>query len=134
MPRVLPSEVVAIIDQMTAGAGWNLEANPNVLLEQGHLGTVATLLGLAEQVPKELLVISGEKYLGLLAAMSALRAAIGAWQVENRYRIGMLPGFGQVHVLMCVQQRLARSVGGSPTGVRARRPVAWMVRERETQP
>ena len=107
MPRVLPSEVVGIIDQMTAGAGWNLEANPNVLLEQGHLGTVATLLGLAEQVPKELLVISGEEYLGLLAAMSALRAAVGAWQVENRYRLGMLPGFGQVHVLILIRRALA---------------------------
>ncbi len=107
MPRVLPSQVVAIIDQMTAGSGWNLEANPNVLLEQGHLGTVATLLGLAEQVPEELLVISGEKYLGLLAALGALRAAVGAWQVENRYRIGMLPGFGQVHVLILIRRALA---------------------------
>ena len=44
------------------------------------------------------------------------------------------PEAGKPHVRVCVQRRLARSVGGSPTGVRARRPVAWMVGWRETQP
>ena len=33
---------------------------------------------------------------------------------------------------LCVQPRLARSVGVSPTGARARRPVAWMAGRRET--
>jgi len=37
------------------------------------------------------------------------------------------------HARLCVQRRLARSVGGSPTGVTARRPVAWMVGWRETK-
>ena len=32
----------------------------------------------------------------------------------------------------CVQQRLARSAGVSPAGVRARSPVAWMAGRRET--
>ncbi len=38
-----------------------------MLLDQGHLGTVATVVGLAEQVPPELLMISGESYAGLLS-------------------------------------------------------------------
>ena len=41
---------------------------------------------------------------------------------------------GNPHAPLCVQSRLARSVGDSPTGVTARRPVAWMVGGRETQP
>jgi len=40
---------------------------------------------------------------------------------------------GDGHVRLCVQRRLARSVGGSPTGVTARRPVPWMVGWRETK-
>jgi hypothetical protein len=39
----------------------------------------------------------------------------------------------KAHVRMCVQLRLARSVGVSPTGVTARRPVAWMVGWRNTK-
>ncbi len=57
MSRVLPSEVVANLDQMTSG--WNLDRT--MLLDQGHLGTVATVVGLAEQVPAELLVHAGAR-------------------------------------------------------------------------
>jgi hypothetical protein len=39
-----------------------------------------------------------------------------------------------VYEWLCVQQRLACSVGDSPTRVRIRSPVAWMAGERETQP
>ncbi len=39
---------------------------------------------------------------------------------------------GQPHARLCVQRRLACSVGDSPTGVRARSPVAWMAGRRET--
>ena len=34
---------------------------------------------------------------------------------------------------VCVQRRQTCSVGGSPTGARARRPVAWMAGQRETK-
>jgi hypothetical protein len=34
---------------------------------------------------------------------------------------------------VCVQRRQTCSVGGSPTGARARRPVAWMAGRRETK-
>src|SRR2546427_11874743 len=34
---------------------------------------------------------------------------------------------------VCVQRRQTCSVGGSPTGATARRPVAWMAGRRETQ-
>jgi len=34
---------------------------------------------------------------------------------------------------VCVQRRQTCSVGGSPTGAIARRPVAWMAGRRETQ-
>src|SRR5450755_3051649 len=33
----------------------------------------------------------------------------------------------------CVQQRLACSVGGKPTGVRVRSPVAWIAERQETE-
>jgi hypothetical protein len=34
---------------------------------------------------------------------------------------------------MCVQRRLACSVGGSPTGVGVRNPVAWVASAEETK-
>jgi hypothetical protein len=41
---------------------------------------------------------------------------------------------GNLHVRLCVQRRLVCSVGGKPTGVKARSPVAWIAEGREIEP
>ncbi len=78
-----------------------------MLLDQSHLGTVATVVALADQIPAELLAHAGESFAGFIAAMSALRAAVEAWQTGSRYRISTLPGFGDVHVLSLIPRGLA---------------------------
>src|SRR5437764_10464887 len=40
---------------------------------------------------------------------------------------------GNPHVQLCVQRRLAYSVGGKPTEARVRRLVAWIAGRRETE-
>lgn len=42
------------------------------------------------------------------------------------------PDWGKPTVRKCVQKRLTSSVGVSPTWAKARRPVAWMAGQRET--
>jgi hypothetical protein len=46
---------------------------------------------------------------------------------------GSEPDSGKPTVRECVQGRLTRSVGVSPTWVKARSPVAWMAGSRETE-
>jgi hypothetical protein len=43
------------------------------------------------------------------------------------------PDAGNPHVRLCVQRRLACSVGGRPAGARVRRPVVWIAGWRETK-
>jgi len=52
------------------------------------------------------------------------------WSILGEGEMG--PGVVVVHE-MCVQIRQTCSVGGSPTGATARRPVAWMAGRRETK-
>jgi hypothetical protein len=40
---------------------------------------------------------------------------------------------GNPLVRLCVQQRLACSVGDKPTGAKVRSPVAWIARRKETE-
>jgi hypothetical protein len=51
---------------------------------------------------------------------------------EGNLKIVGKPYEGKPHVRLCVQKRLACSVGVSPTGVTVRSPVAWMAGMRET--
>ncbi len=48
-------------------------------------------------------------------------------------RLSEEPGAGKPHAGLCVQRRLACSAGGSPVGVKARSPVAWIAGWRETE-
>ena len=43
------------------------------------------------------------------------------------------PGVAKFRIILCVQLRLVCSVGGSPTRVRARSPIAWIAEGRETK-
>jgi hypothetical protein len=43
------------------------------------------------------------------------------------------PDAGNPHVRLCVQQRLARSVGDKPTEAIVRSLVAWIARRKETE-
>jgi len=65
-----------------------------------------------------------------------LRAATSLarlWQQQGK-RQEAYELLAPVYGWLCVQQRLACSVGDNPTRVRIRRPVARMAGERETQP
>jgi len=88
----------------------------------------------------------GEASEGIAARLEPLSCAPGflLWRLGRRAKRGLPracrwltvigePCAGKPHARLCVQRRLARSVGGSPTGVIARRPVAWMVGWRETK-
>ena len=55
------------------------------------------------------------------------------WQQQDK-RQDAYALLAPVYGWLCVQRRLACSVGDSLTRVRIRSPVAWMAGERETQP
>jgi hypothetical protein len=62
----------------------------------------------------------------------ALRNIISASDKRYDLKVVGKPYEGKPHVRLCVQKRLACSVGVSPTGVIVRSHVAWMAGMRET--
>jgi len=105
MARILPSDVVLLMDRMFPGGG---NVGGYVTLTSGNLTEVATILGVVEQVPRELLVLSSENYTGLLAAISALRAAVGYWQSgDARHMLAQISGFGGAHVLSLIRRAMS---------------------------
>ncbi len=78
MPRVVPSDVMRIINRMYPRLGRGTDATPHV--NSGDVPGLAALAHLVEAVPEELIVLEPGRYAGLTAAVAYLRAVADVFQ------------------------------------------------------
>jgi hypothetical protein len=80
MPRVVPSQVVATIDQL-----FPFAANPagaGVQLFEGHAAHVAALLALVDQIPPELIALDAPHFTELTLSLAVMRNALDMWKAQ----------------------------------------------------
>ncbi len=83
MPRVVPSQVVAMIDRAFPRAKDQMEDEPRVELSAGHSTELAGVIELAESVPDELLRLSAEEFAIYRVAIAACRSQIEGWRIRD---------------------------------------------------
>ena len=109
MPRVVPSDVVVLIDRMFRWASQPVRPgqSPPQLGAQ-HTSAVAAVMDAVEHVPDALLALSGASYTSLIAGLAACRAAVRAWGAGDRVTyLSAVPGFGDQHAVQLIRQALA---------------------------
>jgi hypothetical protein len=82
MPRVVPSQVVAFIDQAFPWAANQVIGVGTNLLRQNS-GPVAGLLDLLDRVPDELITVNGAPYNSLVTSAAAIKDRLGLWQAQG---------------------------------------------------
>ena len=75
MPKVVPSQVVALIDQAFPGA----KDAPNFPVYSGNAATLAAIVSLTDDIPDELITISGDDYTDLVHGLEALAHSVDRW-------------------------------------------------------
>jgi hypothetical protein len=110
MPRVVPSDVVKLIDKVFPWAAQATAAGQSVTqLGIQHAGGVAAVADVTERIPPELLVLAGDKYASMIAGLAACRAALQAWGTGDRHTyLSAVPGFDNVNAVGLVRQALAQ--------------------------
>ena len=84
-----------------------------VTLERAHVGIVSGIVSMVDEIPEELLPSDATHYTELLAALSALRAAVGMWQSQgSSYTLRNLPGMGYSPIFL-----VRRALNGLPDAV-----------------
>ncbi len=81
MPRVVPSQVVAFIDQAFPWAANQVVGVGTNLVRQNS-GLLAGLLDLLDKVPDELITVSGAPFNSLVTSAAAIRDRLGVWQAQ----------------------------------------------------
>lgn len=109
MARVVPSQIVAFINQNLA----ELQAGR---LSVNHT-SVAGLTGIAhliDELPTELLTISGEDYNDLVRAVETIKNSVAFWQHNASREIGIV-NIGGKNILQILRQVLAKCPDQSPS-------------------
>ncbi len=73
MPRVFPSQIVALIE------GAFPDAADNLKLYSKNAPTLSAIVRLVAEIPEELLTISGQDYSDLVSSLESLRYAVNRW-------------------------------------------------------
>ncbi len=100
MPRVIPSQLVAIIDKIFP--------NPEQKTKPFVLGIdrvyqLAAIVDMADKIPPELVSIEGENYSNYILSLAAIRSAVNTWQSYGHgpdlHPISGLPNLNPVIIL-----------------------------------
>jgi hypothetical protein len=75
MTRVVPSQIVSLIDRFYPKAA----STPNLQVYSNDAGVLAAIIDLADDIPVELLTISGDDYSDFVFGLEAMQAAIDRW-------------------------------------------------------
>jgi hypothetical protein len=75
LPKVVPSQVVALIDRAFPGA----KTTPNFPVHSASAGTLSALVTLTNEIPEELITISGQDYSDLMHSLAGLTQAVNKW-------------------------------------------------------
>lgn len=80
MPRVLPSQIVAIIDRIFPDAREPPDPQRPVIMRSEHAPWLSAIVKMTGDLPQELLTISGEDFTGLIVGVAALETAVTTWR------------------------------------------------------
>ncbi|MFA5180593.1 MAG: hypothetical protein WC405_04685 [Syntrophales bacterium] len=108
MARIVPSQVVEMIDQMFPQA--KDESQKAFSLELIHLPQLSAIISLIEQIPPELINVNGRYYMELEASRAAIKTAMQCWQGpggNNRFELNQLKGFSALSPITLIRRALA---------------------------
>jgi hypothetical protein len=110
MPRVVPSQVVGLIDKLFPRAKDEEETTPGCeySLSPRNSHSVAALLELIQQLPSELITLEPEAYAEFVSATATLRTLIAEWQAGAEYNFYYIQALRHLSPVTLIRQALAK--------------------------
>jgi len=75
MPKVVPSQLLTLIDQVFP----HITTTPRFPVYSGNAATLSAIVSLTDDIPEELITISGEDYSDLVHALESLAHSVEHW-------------------------------------------------------
>jgi len=108
LPKVVPSDVVDLIDRTFPTA----KIVPSMEVYPGNEGTLSAIVTLTNEIPTELITISGQDYSELVHGLAALKQTLTKW---NQGRGGHAPLIDGKSPVFVVRAMLAKCPNQNPS-------------------
>lgn len=110
MPRIVPSELVKIIDRIFP----QLPGAPG--LGRGNAGQLSALVNLVNELPDELLTMDNDSYAGLICGVEHIRQTLAAWVADRSARSNLdpVPGFAGASPVALVRTAILKCPDEAP--------------------
>ncbi len=107
MPRVVPSQVVALIDKLFPQARTQTEGGKEIPLSASHASQLAGILDLVQQIPSELLVLSPEQFAEYTVSVAGIRELLERLKALGNYGFSWITGLRHLSPVTIIRQALA---------------------------
>jgi hypothetical protein len=104
LPRIVPSQVVTVIDQMFSP---RTHREGHFAVSRGESTSIAAIINLVEQIPPQLLVLPGESYAALVSSIASLKTALEGWKFTDE-PLHRIRGFGDINPVTLIRDALAQ--------------------------
>lgn len=112
MPRIVPSQVVAVIDKLFSKLKMQNDApGKGITLDHSHLYSVSAIASLADQIPQELITLNPDEYAVYIASLAAIKSSVEKWIVCGNINTGnleSLPGLSHLNPITIIRHSLER--------------------------
>ena len=102
MTRVVPSQVVATIEQLFPGSR---DSTSQATYSSGQAGALQGIVDLVKQIPQELLILRADQYAGLVVALGAIEHCLLEWASRDSRGIPLQPVMGR-DLLVIIREAL----------------------------
>ena len=114
MPRVVPSQVVDLIDKIFPKARTATEQE-NFVINRENSHAIAGLLEVINQLPSEFITVTGETYMECMVSIAALRTMQNQWIQYDRV-FDSVPGLRRLNPVALIRHALAQCQDECPSG------------------
>jgi hypothetical protein len=116
MSRVVPSQVVELIDKLFPGVIDEIEGRKELSISAGQADRLQAVIDLVQQIPGELLVLDSHRYAALITSLANIRTAISLWHSHGHgLSLDKPPAFGNLSPVALIRQALTLCPDEYPT-------------------
>jgi hypothetical protein len=110
MSRVVPSEVVKLIDRIFPPSGGTST------LGRGNAGQLSALVNLVDEIPDELLTMDSNSYAGFVCSVAHIRETLATWVGDRSARgnLDPIPGFPNESAVTLIHKAIAKCPDEAP--------------------
>ncbi len=111
MPRIVPSDVTALIRQLFGNLVRTSNSRPT--FSSGHRAQFELILNIVDRVPSELITLETRDFIALQAGLTRMRSALQEWDRSDR-NIDSTPGYPDEDPVSLVRSMLSKCPDEAP--------------------